>query len=85
MERGQENFDKISKMIKMEMERFDKSRINDFKNMFIKYLENHLNHQAQVISLGLVVSIVTVGFLVGQILGGFSSGSQSDCLTRGYL
>lgn len=49
VERGQENFDKISKMIKMEMERFDKSRINDFKNMFIKYLENHLNHQAQLV------------------------------------
>lgn len=48
MERGQENFDKISKMIKMEMERFEKCRIADFKNMFIKYLENHLDHQAQV-------------------------------------
>jgi len=49
VERGQENFDKISKMIKMEMERFDKSRITDFKNMFIKYLENHLDHQAQLV------------------------------------
>ena len=51
MERGQENFDKISKMIKTEVERFEKCRIHDFKMMFIKYLENHLNHQAQV-SLG---------------------------------
>lgn len=48
VERGQENFDKISKMIKMEVERFEKCRILDFKMMFIKYLENHLNHQAQV-------------------------------------
>ncbi|KAK4884678.1 hypothetical protein RN001_000949 [Aquatica leii] len=49
VERGQENFDKISKMIKMEMERFEKCRINDFKNMFVKYLENHLEHQAQLV------------------------------------
>lgn len=49
VERGQENFNKISKMIKMEMERFDKSRISDFKNMFIKYLENHLEHQSQLV------------------------------------
>jgi hypothetical protein len=32
----------------MEVERFEKCRIHDFKMMFIKYLENHLNHQAQV-------------------------------------
>ncbi|KAJ3647957.1 hypothetical protein Zmor_019799 [Zophobas morio] len=49
VERGQENFDKISKMIKTEVERFEKCRIHDFKMMFIKYLENHLNHQAQLV------------------------------------
>lgn len=48
MERGQESFDKISRMIKEEMGRFEKSRIHDFKIMFIEYLENHLKHQAQV-------------------------------------
>lgn len=48
VERGQENFDKISQMIKREMERFEKCRIQDFKVMFIKYLENHLEHQAKV-------------------------------------
>lgn len=30
------------------MERFEKCRIQDFKVMFIKYLENHLEHQAKV-------------------------------------
>lgn len=35
-------------MIKSEMDRFEKCRINDFKKMFIKYLENHMEHQAQV-------------------------------------
>ncbi|RZB40782.1 sorting nexin-2 [Asbolus verrucosus] len=49
VERGQENFDKISKMIKMEVERFEKCRVHDFKMMFIRYLENHLNHQAQLV------------------------------------
>ncbi|XP_044265550.1 sorting nexin-2 [Tribolium madens] len=49
VERGQENFDKISKMIKTEVERFEKCRIQDFKIMFIKYFENHLNHQAQLV------------------------------------
>lgn len=35
-------------MIKSEMDRFEKCRIHDFKIMFIKYLENHMEHQAQV-------------------------------------
>ncbi|KAF7270816.1 hypothetical protein GWI33_016223 [Rhynchophorus ferrugineus] len=49
VERGQESFEKISQMIKKEMERFEKCRIHDFKIMFIKYLENHLEHQAQLV------------------------------------
>ncbi|XP_060536170.1 sorting nexin-2-like [Cylas formicarius] len=49
VERGQRNFDQISHMIKEEMERFERCRIQDFKNMFIKYLENHLEHQAQLV------------------------------------
>lgn len=48
VERGQEAFNKISKMIKLEMDRFEKCRIHDFKTMFIKYLENHMEHQSQV-------------------------------------
>lgn len=35
-------------MIKMEMDRFEKCRIYDFKTTFIKYLENHMEHQSQV-------------------------------------
>ncbi|CAH1113593.1 unnamed protein product [Psylliodes chrysocephalus] len=49
VERGQENFDRISQMIKKEMDRFEKCRIQEFKTMFIKYLENHMEHQAQLI------------------------------------
>ncbi|XP_018332545.1 sorting nexin-2 [Agrilus planipennis] len=49
VERGQENFNRISNIIKAEMERFEKCRIEDFRNAFISYLENHLNHQAQLV------------------------------------
>lgn len=53
VERSQDAFNKISKMIKLEMDRFEKCRIHDFKMMFIKYLENHMEHQAQVIAYSL--------------------------------
>lgn len=36
-------------MIKMEMDRFEKCRIYDFKTTFIKYLENHMEHQSQLV------------------------------------
>ncbi|KAI4466970.1 sorting nexin [Holotrichia oblita] len=49
VERGRENFERISKMIKVEMERFEKYRIYDFKTTFIKYLENHMTHQSQMV------------------------------------
>lgn len=51
VERGQDNFDKISKMIKLEVERFEECRIEDFKNTLIKYLENHMEHQAQLVKI----------------------------------
>lgn len=49
VDRGQSSFNRISQMIKNEMERFEKHRIEEFKTMFIKYLENHMEHQAQLI------------------------------------
>lgn len=57
VERSQEAFNKISKMIKLEMDRFEKCRIHDFKMMFIKYLENHMEHQAQVSIFCVVLQI----------------------------
>lgn len=51
VERGQDSFDKISKMIKLEMERFEECRVEDFKNTLIKYLENHMEHQAQLVKI----------------------------------
>jgi sorting nexin-1/2 len=48
VERGQEEFDNISKMIKKEMERFEVNRVKDFKAIITQYLENLMTHQQQV-------------------------------------
>lgn len=60
-------------MIKSEMDRFEKCRINDFKQMFIKYLENHMEHQAQVSIKKYIWFYGNMyrNVLVGEILGGF--------------
>ncbi|XP_063241314.1 sorting nexin-2 isoform X2 [Bacillus rossius redtenbacheri] len=49
VERGQEEFDNISKMIKKEMERFEANRVKDFKAIIINYLETLMTHQQQLI------------------------------------
>ncbi|XP_049831679.1 sorting nexin-2 [Schistocerca gregaria] len=49
VERGQEEFDNISKMIKKELERFEINRVKDFKAIIIQYLENLMNNQLQLI------------------------------------
>lgn len=51
VERGQEEFDAISQMIKKEMERFEINRVKDFKQTIINYLENLMLHQQQVCNL----------------------------------
>lgn len=49
-ERGQEEFENISKMIRKEVERFEKGRVHDFKVSIIKYMESLLETQQQVSS-----------------------------------
>lgn len=49
VERGQEEFDNISQMIKKEIERFEVLRVEDFKKQLIEYLETMLQHQNQLI------------------------------------
>ena len=49
VERGQEEFDAISQMIKKEMERFEINRVKDFKQTIISYLENLMLHQQQLV------------------------------------
>jgi sorting nexin-1/2 len=48
VDRGQEDFDRISKAIRKEMVRFDKQRVKDFKSTIIHYLETLMNNQQQV-------------------------------------
>lgn len=48
METGEKEFEDISRMIKKEMERFDRTRVKDFKQTLIKYLETLMLHQQQV-------------------------------------
>jgi sorting nexin-1/2 len=47
--RGQEEFESVSKTIRQEVERFEVSRIRDFKTNIIKYMESLLESQQQVI------------------------------------
>jgi len=49
VERGQEEFESISKMIHKEMERFEYTRVRDFKNTIVKYMESLMNTQQQLI------------------------------------
>lgn len=49
VERGQEEFDNISRMIKKEMERFEVNRVKDFKAIIIQYLETLMNHQQELV------------------------------------
>jgi len=46
---GKEDFQKICKNIRKEMSRFEKLRINDFKNNVIKYLEVLMENQEKLI------------------------------------
>lgn len=50
VQRCQQEFEEISKEIKREMERFDVKRVSEFKSMIVKYLEDSMAHQQQVIS-----------------------------------
>lgn len=47
--RGQEEFENISKTIKLELEKFEVTRVQDFKNSIIKYMEALLETQQQLI------------------------------------
>jgi len=47
--RGQEEFENISKTIKLELEKFEITRVQDFKNNIIRYMESLLETQQQLI------------------------------------
>lgn len=49
VQRCQQEFEEISKEIKKEMERFDIKRVAEFKSIIVKYLEDQMAHQQQVV------------------------------------
>lgn len=49
VERCQEEFENISKMIKTEISQFELVKVEDFKAQFIEYLEAMLQHQNQLV------------------------------------
>lgn len=51
VERSQEEFERISRAIKKEMEQFDVMRLKDFRDMVIKYLEDLMTSQQQIIKV----------------------------------
>ena len=48
VEKGQEDFDRISKAIRKEVARFDKYRVEDFKDSVVLYLEQLMENQKRV-------------------------------------
>jgi len=48
VERAQEEFESMSKVIKKELETFETARVKDFKKTIVKYLESLLSHQQEV-------------------------------------
>ena len=64
MERSQDEFERISKSIKKEMEMFDSNRLKDFKDCIVKYLEALMSNQ-QKVSAGIyfywAISFITAG------------------------
>ncbi|KAK2555411.1 Sorting nexin-2 [Acropora cervicornis] len=49
VEKGEEDFGKISKMIQKEIAKFEKNRVKDFREGMIKYLEAMMDSQQQLI------------------------------------
>lgn len=73
MRRCQQQFDEISAEIKREMERFEISRVKDFKANIIKYIEVQMAHQQQVnlmIIIPLTVYILTSMFFRRSLVTG---------------
>jgi hypothetical protein len=48
VEKGKDDFEKISQTIRKEMGRFDRHRVEDFKSTVIRYLEQLMENQQKV-------------------------------------
>lgn len=48
VERGQQEFDQISRVIKKEVERWEEARLDELRTTLLRYLDEHMKHQAKV-------------------------------------
>ncbi|XP_026320950.1 sorting nexin-2 isoform X2 [Hyposmocoma kahamanoa] len=49
VERGQQEFDQISRVIKKEVERWEEARLDELRTTLLRYLDEHMKHQAKSI------------------------------------
>ncbi|CAH2089693.1 unnamed protein product [Euphydryas editha] len=49
VERGQQEFDTISRVIKKELERWEELRLTELRATLLRYLHDHMQHEAQAI------------------------------------
>ncbi|XP_045452642.1 sorting nexin-2 [Melitaea cinxia] len=49
VERGQQEFDTISRVIKKELERWEELRLSELRATLLRYLHDHMQHEAQAI------------------------------------
>lgn len=58
VEKGKDDFEKISKAIRKEVARFDKYRVEDFKDSVVNYLEQLMENQKRVSFFYLAIASV---------------------------
>lgn len=91
VQRCQREFEIISQEIKKEMDRFEVKRVQEFKAIIVKYLEDQMAHQQQVLVfypidfLSISISTKFFGFAVNQVLGRFYTHRKGNRLVRSAL
>lgn len=66
VQKSQKDFEEISAEIKRETERFEIDRIREFKSTIVKYLEDQMAHQQQVIKYWVSLSFRDASICVGD-------------------
>ena len=84
VEKYQEDFESISKVIRKEMVRFEKQRVKDFKSTIIHYLESLMNSQQQVNMCLILIVQNGIYWVILQYL--YNEGVRHELLTLlGYF
>ena len=54
VDKGKDDFEKMSQVVRREVARFDRNRVEDFKNSIIRYLEHLMENQQKVIIVKII-------------------------------